>query len=180
MATWKQDTASSEISFAFVHLAVHFSVRHVVEHPLRGVFEKSTLQFRLDEDQISTSTIEFLIDVDSLRTGNSDGDARLRAADAFDLKRFRSITFRSGQITRVKPGRYRVVGDIGMRGVVRPVTWDLEQTICEIDSSRATFAGRISVDPADVGMVCESGISGGSISDRLEIHLRFPATTSRH
>jgi hypothetical protein len=62
MVTWNLDTASSGISFAFVHLAVHFSVRHVVEHPVRGRFQNCSVTFSLDDEKLPSSIVELSID----------------------------------------------------------------------------------------------------------------------
>jgi hypothetical protein len=62
MGTWNFDTANSDISFAFVHLAVHFSVRHVVEHPVRGHFQTYSVRFHLDDERLPQSLVDLHID----------------------------------------------------------------------------------------------------------------------
>jgi polyisoprenoid-binding protein YceI len=178
MVTWNLDTTSTDVSFAFVHLAVHFSVRHVVEHPMRGHFQNYSVHFRLDDEMLLRSLVELHIDAGSLRTGNVAADAQLRSADVFHVGQFPAIAFRSTQLAKLRPGRFRVTGDLAIRGVTRQVTFDLGQSDGVVDD-RATFAGRIAVDAADLGIACEpcwAEVSGASLSDRVDIDLGFHAT----
>jgi len=177
MATWILGAENADASFGFVHLAVHFSVRHVVEHPLRGRFQHHTLNFSLDDEDLSRSTVEVDIDAGSLGTGHTDADAQLRSADVFDVERFPAITFRSRQLAGVRPGRYRVTGMLTVRGVAREVVFDLDQSAADGDS--AAFSCKMEVDAADLGITCEpcwAGIRGASVFDRVEVELGFHAT----
>jgi polyisoprenoid-binding protein YceI len=182
MATWNVDTASSGISFAFVHLAVHFSVRHVVEHPLRGRFQNYSLNLSLDDEEPARSSVEIHIDAGSLQTGNGAADTQLRSADVFDVERFPSIAFRSSQFAKVRSSRYRVTGNLVARGVAREVAFDLDQTDGAADRNGGTFACKIAIDAADLGITCEpcwTGVGGASLFDRVDIELEFHATRGR-
>jgi polyisoprenoid-binding protein YceI len=179
---WNLDTASSGISFGFVHLAIHFSLHHVVEHPVRGRFEKYSVNFSLDDEKLPSSIVELSIDAGSLRTGNVAADTQLRSADVFDVEKFPAIAFRSTHLAKVRPGRYRVTGELAMRGVARNVVFHLDQSDGAVDGDRATFAGKIALDAADLGIACEpcwTSIGGASLSDRVEIELGFHATRGR-
>jgi polyisoprenoid-binding protein YceI len=66
----------------------------------------------------------------SVRTHQGKRDAHLLKADFFDVERYPTLTFRSRRIAAVNPskGRYRVTGDLTIRGVTREVTLDGEYT----------------------------------------------------
>lgn len=100
----------------------------------------------------------------------------------FDVEQFPAIAFRSTQLAKVAPGRYRVTGGLAMRGVAREVMFDLDQSDGAADNDRTTFAGRIALDAADLGIACEpcwTNVSGASLSDRVDLELGFHATRGR-
>ena len=61
----------------------------------------------------------FTIDMRSL-------DGALRGADFLDVARYPTATFRSTGATRVGTSRWQVSGDLTMRGITKPITFDTD------------------------------------------------------
>src|SRR5258708_34985403 len=117
ITTWNIDTA---------HTGISFSVRHMVVSKVRGRFAKYSGALRIDEDDMTRSAVEVTIDAASLDTGAPDRDTHLRSPDFFDVDKFPELRFRSKRIEKVEDARYRLVGDLTIRGVTREASLDFE------------------------------------------------------
>jgi polyisoprenoid-binding protein YceI len=76
--TWNTDAA---------HTGINFSIRHMVVSKVRGRFTKLTGTAKLDEADLSRSTVDASIDASSIDTGTAQRDAHLRSPDFFDVER---------------------------------------------------------------------------------------------
>ena len=136
--TWAIDPAHSTIGFAVKHMA--FATVH-------GRFGGVTGTLRLDDDHPHHSALAVEIDTATVDTGDANRDAHLRSPDFFDVARFPTIAFRSSRSARVEPagplgrGRWRVFGDLTIRGVTRPAELTAEETGRGTTPSGAVVAG---------------------------------------
>jgi len=78
----------------------------------------------LDEAEPARSAVEAEIDVASVDTGQPQRDDHLRTSDFFEVERYPKITFRSTRVEPLSQDRFRVVGDLTMRGVTREIALD--------------------------------------------------------
>src|SRR5437763_14795848 len=108
------------------HSGVQFSIRHLVVGKVRGHFRRWTADLAIDESDLTTSSVDVRIDASSVDTGNPERDAELRATNFFDAATHPHLTFRSQRIEAVGPERYRVVGDLTIRGVTREIALETE------------------------------------------------------
>jgi polyisoprenoid-binding protein YceI len=118
-ATWKIDSA---------HSASQFAVKHLVISTVRGQFGKTTGSVQFDGQDYKTIVAEATIDVASVDTREEGRDKHLRSADFFDAEKFPTITFRSKRVEGVSGNRFKLVGDLTIRGVTKEVTLDVEAT----------------------------------------------------
>ncbi|MFI8280539.1 YceI family protein [Streptomyces sp. NPDC085929] len=58
-------------------------------------------------------------------TGQPQRDAHLRSADFFDVEHHPTWTFVGSRIHQVSGTEFEVTGDLTVRGVTRPVTFDV-------------------------------------------------------
>lgn len=116
-AVWKIDPS---------HSGVTFEVRHFFSL-VPGRFTSFSGELTYDEAAPLATTVELEIEVSSIDTDNPKRDDHLRSADFFDAGNHPAITFKSTKVEAAdQPDRYRVTGDLTMRGVTRPVTLDVE------------------------------------------------------
>jgi polyisoprenoid-binding protein YceI len=158
------------------HSGINFSIRHMVVSKVRGRFTKFTGAVKLDDADLTRSTIEATIDASSIDTGTAQRDAHLRSPDFFDVERFPELRFFSTRIEKLSDDRYRVVGDLTIRDVSREVTLDVEYAGRGKDpwgNERVAFAAKTAIDRKDFGLgwnqVLEAG--GVLVGDRVEIEL---------
>lgn len=108
------------------HSSVDFSVRHLGFSTVRGRFDRFDLDVKTDEAGVPTY-IKSNIDVSSVSTGAPDRDGHLRSADFFDVENHPYITFESTSIVR-RGDELEIKGNLTMRGVTNPVTFEAEIT----------------------------------------------------
>ncbi|MDQ0429625.1 polyisoprenoid-binding protein YceI [Planomicrobium stackebrandtii] len=116
MKKWTVDTAHSEIGF---------SVKHMMISKVKGSFTSYEAVVEANEENLQGALIDFKIDVASINTNNTDRDNHLRSADFFDAEQFPYITFKANDIVK-NDGEYELTGDLTMKGVTRPATFEVE------------------------------------------------------
>jgi polyisoprenoid-binding protein YceI len=116
MTTWKIDNAHTQISF---------SAKHMMVTNVRGTFHDVTGTIELDENDPTRSRGEFKVATSSIDTNFGARDAHLRSPDFFDVERFPNISFVATDVERVGDDHYTVAGDLTIRDMTRPMTFDV-------------------------------------------------------
>lgn len=106
------------------HSSVEFSVRHLMVSKVRGRFGELSGTVEIAEVP-EASSVSVVIDAASIDTRDSGRDEHLRSADFLDVATHPTLEFRSTAV-RGKGFRWRVEGDLTIRGITRPVTLDVE------------------------------------------------------
>jgi len=114
---WRIDTA---------HSAAQFSIRHMMVSTVRGQFGKLTGAVQWDPAKPAAASVEAQVEVASIDTREPKRDAHLRSPDFFDADKYPTMSFKSTSLTPAGPGRWKLAGELGIRGVVRPVVFDVE------------------------------------------------------
>jgi polyisoprenoid-binding protein YceI len=118
-ATWNIDSAHSAASFAVTHMMVT---------TVRGEFGKMSGQVGFDGSNFAGVQVEATIDASTITTREPKRDDHLKSADFFDVANFPTITFKSKKAEPAGPGKFRLVGDLTMRGVTKEVALDVTAT----------------------------------------------------
>ena len=113
---WQIDPTHSHLSFAVRVLSV--STTRGRFHALRG-------HLHIDEQNPANSWVEAEVDVASIDTHNKLRDAHLRSAAFFAVKQYPTITFQSTHVEHVGGQGYKVIGNLSMLGVTKPITFDV-------------------------------------------------------
>jgi polyisoprenoid-binding protein YceI len=120
--------APSSWTIDATHSQVGFAVKHLVISNVRGEFGAYRGRVLLDESDVTRSTVDATIDVNSIDTKVADRDAHLESADFFDAAKYPTITFKSTKVARAGKARLEVTGDLSLRGVTKPVVLDVATT----------------------------------------------------
>lgn len=123
------------------HSAATFSVRHLMISTVRGEFGKTTGVVNLDEKDISKSSVEVTIDTTTINTRVPRRDDDLRSANFLDVANHPTMTFKSKQIVPAGEGRWKMTGDLSIRGVTKEVTFDVEGPTPPVSTGRAIVRG---------------------------------------
>jgi len=162
------------------HTRLGFAARHALVARVHGRFDAVDGRVHLDARNPRKSWVALTIDTAGINTNNPDRDAHLRSGDFFDVERHPTITFESTRVTRRGDDRFRVVGDLTIKGITRAVELDLTYEGTCVDpygQRRVGIAGGGSLKRSDWGltwnMVLEAG--GLVLSDRIDLELDVSA-----
>lgn len=166
--TWQIDPA---------HSRAQFTVRHLGIANIRGDFGAVTGTVDFDGKDVSKAKVKATIDVNSLTTRVQPRDEHLKTADFFDAAKHPTMTFESTSIVPSGKGKYRMTGNLTLRGVTKPVTLDLDQPAGPITDHMGTVkmgaAASGSINRKDFGVnyhqVLDNGVLG--VDDIVYIQL---------
>jgi polyisoprenoid-binding protein YceI len=108
------------------HSAAHFSVRHNVVSTVRGQLGRITGTIEFDGKDVNTVKADVSIDMNGINTQNEGRDRHLRSADFFDVANHPALTFKSKRVEGLADGRFKLVGDLTIRGNTKEVMLDVE------------------------------------------------------
>jgi polyisoprenoid-binding protein YceI len=107
------------------HSSVSFVARHLVAAKVRGNFTDFSGVITLG-DSIENSSVEAVVQASSVTTSNEMRDGHLKSADFLDQENFPTLTLKSTKITPKSGDKYQMIADFTVRGVTKPVTFELE------------------------------------------------------
>jgi polyisoprenoid-binding protein YceI len=113
--TWTIDVPHSKISF---------SVAHMVISETEGRFTKFDAKVTSNNADFTDATVEFSADVNSIDTDNAQRDGHLKSPDFFDAAKYPTLTFKSTSFKKVDGNKYKVTGDLTIKGVTKSVELD--------------------------------------------------------
>ncbi|KFA93323.1 YceI family protein [Archangium violaceum] len=116
---------ATEYDIDSAHSGANFSVKHMMVSNVRGAFSKVTGTANIDEKDITKSTVQAVIDATTINTNEPKRDEHLKSPDFFDTAKYPTITFKSTKVEKAGDN-LKVMGDLTMHGVTKPVTLDVE------------------------------------------------------
>ncbi|MGB4101512.1 MAG: YceI family protein [Alphaproteobacteria bacterium] len=103
------------------HTNVLFRIAHLGFSGYLGRFNTIEGTVELDPKALDKSRLEVAIDPASIDTNNSKLETELRDA-AFEVGKFKVITFKATKLTQTDATHGTIVGDLTLHGVTKPVT----------------------------------------------------------
>ena len=176
--TWKVDPAHTEVGFDVRHF---FSKVHGVFHQTQG-----TIVF--DDQDPSAIKVDATARVASVDTGNDKRDADLQTPDFFNAATDSLLSFRSTRVEKVGKTKYKVTGNLTMRGVTKPVTFDAEflgSSDVSIEGkswgAKAGFSATTVVNRKDFGINWNKVLDNGGtmVDDMVTITLNIEANKAQ-
>ncbi|MDQ1129126.1 YceI family protein [Microbacterium sp. SORGH_AS_0888] len=113
--TWVLDPAHSE---------VRFSVRHMMISKVRGSFGSFSATITAPENPLE-ATVTASVETASVNTNDEGRDNHLRSAEFFDAENYPTLDFVSTGV-RYEGGDFFVDGDLTIKGITKPVTFEVE------------------------------------------------------
>ncbi len=164
------------------HSEVGFVVRHLMVSKVKGRFSGVSGAITVAEDALQ-STVEASADVATIDTRDDNRDAHLRSADFFDAESHPTISFRSTGI-RADAGDYLLDGELTIKGVSQPVTFDLEYNGASLNPMNGTqtagFSAETEINRKDFDLSWNVALETGGVmvSDKVKIALEIEASKS--
>lgn len=157
------------------HSRIGFVARHAMITKVRGTFNELTGSGTFDADDPTKSHFEVTIQAASIDTGNADRDGHLRSNDFFDMDRYPTITFTSTSITG-HGDEYEVTGDLTIKDVTKPITFELEVTGTAVDpfgNTRLGLEGETKINRKDWGVNWNAALEAGGVLVGEKVTLEF-------
>jgi polyisoprenoid-binding protein YceI len=165
-SNWNIDASHSQVGFA---------VKHLVISNVRGEFGAYQGKLVLDEADVTKSTVDASIDVNSLSTKVADRDAHLKSPDFFDVAKYPTITFKSTKVAKAGKDRLKVTGDLTLHGVTKPVVLDVstsQEVKGMFGETRRAFAATTKIDRKVFGLTWNKLVEAGpAVGDEVTVTL---------
>jgi polyisoprenoid-binding protein YceI len=166
MGTWTFDP---------YHTQVEFSAKHLGMMTVRGNFNEVTATGNLDPEHPERSTVEATINTVSIRTHNEQRDKDLRSSNFLEIEKYPTMTFKSTKIEHVGGDKYKVTGDLTIKGTTKTVTLNAVKYGEFNDPQmghRIGYAAETQINRKDFGMNFEAMLDGRFVvSNEIQINI---------
>lgn len=108
------------------HSAANFSVKHNVVSTVRGKLGAISGKIEYDGKDVKSVKADVAVDMQGLDTQNDRRDTHLRSPDFFDVANHPTLTFKSKRVDGGTAGKFKLVGDLTIRGNTKEVVLDVE------------------------------------------------------
>lgn len=170
--TWTLDNSHSQIGF---------TVRHAGISKVRGEFTEASGTAIVGED-LSSSSVQATIKSASFDSGDANRDGHVRGEDFFDVEQFPELSFTSTGISG-SGETYQLTGDLTIRGITKPVTFDTEFNGVAVDpfgNTRAGFSAQTVISRKDFGLTWNAALEAGGVlvGDKVTIGIEAEFTAA--
>ena len=129
----------------------------------------------VDDADVPQSTVDVHVNTKSIEMLDAQQTGMLRESDFFDVEKFPEMIFRSKEIERTGDTTLKVMGDITLRGITRPMQLDVAVTDRKPDAPAgaryARFRGDGKIKRSEFGMTKYVDVVG----DVVDISIRTDA-----
>lgn len=146
------------------HSEVGFKVKHMMFTNVKGFFNDYTANIDFNDD-LKDANLEFEANVSSVFTNNNDRDNHLRSADFFDAEHYPTLKFKSTKIEGTG-NQYEITGDLTIKGVTKPVTFNAEYSGLMTDPWGNTKVGLNldgKINRKDFGLTYNAALETGGV-----------------
>jgi polyisoprenoid-binding protein YceI len=172
--TWNIDPAHSNSTFA---------VKHLVVSTVRGGFGKTTGTINLDDKDLSKSSVQATIDVNTIDTRVTDRDNHLKSPDFFDASKYPTITFKSTKVQKAGEGKLKVTGDLTIKDHTKPITLDVTYSKPVADQKgmqRRAFNATGKMNRKEYGLAWSKTVEAGPVvGDQVQLAIDIEAVKAQ-
>jgi polyisoprenoid-binding protein YceI len=169
--TWQIDLDRSSL---------HFSLRHIVVHEIRGRFGKWGGTVTLAGDDLAKSSVRVWVDLGSVDTEEMERDGQIRSPEFFDVGRFPRAMFTSTEVRLPERENPIVKGHLDLHGFTGDVDVEITRHNRWTDdkgSERLSYEGKARFDRRKFGLRWNQDLDVGGVvvGDEIEILARVEA-----
>ena len=172
--------APNEWTIDTSHTAAQFAVRHLMVSTVRGQLGPVNGTLTWDGKDVKSIAADVTIDVTGIDTRVENRDKHLRSADFFDADNHPSMTFKSRRAEPAGDGRFKLVGDLTIRGNTHEVVLDVEgpmPVVKQRNGLRTGAAATTKISRKAFGLLWNNLMdSGGAVvADEVQVQIDLEA-----
>jgi polyisoprenoid-binding protein YceI len=180
------DTATSTLtagtwSLDPTHTHIGFTVRHMMVAKVRGSFGDFSAEITVGENPLESS-LSAVVQMASIDTGNADRDGHLRTNDFFAIDEFPTMTLVSTSLVDNGDGTYTMNADLTIKGVTRPVAFELEFAGTGQDpwgNTKAGFSASATINRKDFGIEWNAPLETGGVLVGEQVKIEIDAEIAK-
>ena len=136
-----------------VHSSIGFAIRHLMISTTRGEFTDYTGEIQFDPKDLSSFSVNIVIEAKSINTRNEKRDGHLMSAEFFDVETYPTLEFKGKQLVKNGDG-YDLTGDLTIKAVTKEVTIPITIAgpIQRKDGEAIGLSGEIIINRQDYGV----------------------------
>jgi polyisoprenoid-binding protein YceI len=159
------------------HSNVKFTVTHMVVSEVEGAFRKFDGTIEHSKPDFSDASVKFTVDVNSIDTDNEKRDGHLKSDDFFNAEKFPQMSFVSTSFTPVSGKQYKMAGNLTIREVTKPVTFDViyNGSVTNGGKSKAGFKATTKINRFDYNLKWDRATEAGSLVVDKEVTVSINA-----
>ncbi len=109
-----------------MHSEVLFKIKHLVISTVTGSFRKFEGKVITEGEGFDNAKVNFTIDVKSIDTNQDQRDGHLQSGDFFSADLYPEIIFESTSFVKTSGNDYKMVGNLTLKGVTKPIELNVE------------------------------------------------------
>ena len=158
------------------HSNINFAVAHLIVAEVTGKFKEFSGTVVSAKEDFSDMKVDIAIKANSIDTDEPKRDEHLKSPDFFNAAVDSIITFKSTKVEKTSEGKYKVTGDLTMRGVTKQVVLDTQlkgkiknpwgQTV-------AIFKSNTTINRTEWGLKWNKGLEVGGLLVGENVDLTF-------
>jgi polyisoprenoid-binding protein YceI len=159
------------------HSSAQFSIRHMMISNVRGGFSGITGTVDYDAANPGASSVDIVIDANTIKTLDEQRDGHLKSADFLDTEKYPTITFKSTKIEATGADEATMTGNLTVHGVTKPVTLKVEGPSAEgkdpWGNVRIGASATTKIKRSEFGLTWNAVLEAGGfmVGDELKIEL---------
>ena len=164
-----------DYQFDLAHTTLGFVARHAMVTKVRGRFDDFEGTLHIDEE-LAKSSVRIVIKVNSIDTRQKMRDDHLRSNDFLAMDEYPEIIFESTGVERLGETSAQVSGNLTIRGVTKPVAFEMEYTGSAKDpfgNLRLGFEGSTVINRKDWGVNWNASLETGGVLVSEKVTLEF-------
>lgn len=159
------------------HSTIEASTRHMMITKVRGRFDSFRATVDVAEDP-TESAVSVAIDANSINTHDEGRDGHLKSPDFLAVDDYPELAFTSTAIEHVEGDRYRLTGDLTIRGATHPVVLDVDYFGVTPDpwgGQRALFRATTQLERATWDMTWNVALETGGVlvGKKLDVEIEL-------
>jgi len=183
---WVVDKPHSSISFEVDHVIALSEISNAGEDftlgSTRGQFKDYDIKFIPGKNDFSDSQVEVTIQVKSVETGSKARDVYLRSSSFFDVEKYPLMTFKSTSFKKTGENTYKVIGDLTIKNVTKPMELEFTYSGKPFDSpdnDYISFTGKGLLYRNEYGLVWGDVLEKGGFRISYYVRLNIQANFMR-